>query len=311
MAGGAVGFKQGVPAGFGFGKCYGCVFLHNAVVPGRSRHEVDRKLGQSLKGVRFRHQTVAKSGKKLLFVDFGLVQFGHYRLEGVVHFRRVGDWIKGLIRQIAYAPIPHQLRAPRQIDKCQRIPRADAPINAVAQRVIHMGKGGKIQMAAGALRAYGYVLMKLARVPAGKSPLVATVAIGDRYAGERRIGNVVGDRPVRWRERSAVAGRALVGNGRLGVIPACGIHARHAVAACAVGRSWDVNSRFSRGPAAVMATCTIGGRRELAVVRLGCRPVGGRFMAGFAIAGHRGVDRRCGLAGEAKVRAQVAGRALV
>ena len=160
---------------------------------------------------------------------------------------------------------------------------------AVARHCGMHGSGGfagqpvtSAQVAACALCAQGNVLMEQPGVPAGVAGLVASVAVVDRYTGQRLVGYVVGRRSIsRW-VGSAVAARTLVGHHRLRVVPARRRPARHTVAARAVGRGRYVHRVLARGTGSVVAARASGGCRERAVVNFRTTPGGGCLVAALA-----------------------------
>jgi len=142
---------------------------------------------------------------------------------------------------------------------------------------------GRAGVAGRALAGDGDVGMELSGVPAPVAALVAAVAVGDGYARERLVGNVVGCRSAgRW-EATRVAGTALARNRRLAVVPVGWFPPRHVVAADAVCAGRDVGRCLAHGGAAVVAAGAVGGAGEQAVVGLGTRrPHRGGAMAVLA-----------------------------
>ena len=114
---------------------------------------------------------------------------------------------------------------------------------------------------------------------------------------------------VRRRECAAVAGRTLVDNGQLGVIPLGRLPGGRTVAAHTVHAGGDVRGRFTCRGAPVVATRTVRSRGEQAVIGFGAEPRAGRFMAAFtnrlAIVNSGRRPACCPITG-----AHVAGRAL-
>ena len=90
------------------------------------------------------------------------------------------------------------------------------------------------RMAGCALRGQRDIVVESARVPAGVTTLVATVAVGNSHARQAGVGDVIGCLAISGRECATVAGRALVGDRRLAVVPLGGFPARHTVATDAV-----------------------------------------------------------------------------
>jgi hypothetical protein len=80
---------------------------------------------------------------------------------------------------------------------------------------------------------------------------------------------------VRRRERAAVAGRTLIDNRHLGVIPLGRLPGGRTVAAHTVHAGGNMRRCFARSRTAVMATGAIGNCREQTVVRLGAQPRAG------------------------------------
>ena len=165
-------------------------------------------------------------------------------------------------------------------------------------------------VAACALGGHRNIFVKLARIPACESGFVTGVAIGNHHARQPRIGNVVGRPPIGWRVASAVASRAFVGHYLLRVIPLGRCPRCHTVAGNTVGCGGNMGSGLADGTAAVVAAGAIGCRREQTVIRLGRRPTAGRLVAVLAITGHRCVNRRGRLSGDAIAGVQVASCAL-
>jgi len=120
------------------------------------------------------------------------------------------------------------------------------------------------------------------RCPRGVAPFVAGVAIGNSHATERRIRYVVDRLSIRWRECSAMAGKALVCNDGLRVVPLGRLPGRGVVAAYAIDCSWNMRTQLSCSGTSVMATGAVCCRRKQTVVRLGTSPTGGGLVAGFA-----------------------------
>jgi hypothetical protein len=71
---------------------------------------------------------------------------------------------------------------------------------------------------------------------------MAGVAVGNSHATERHIRYVVYRLSVRWRERSAMAGRALVGHRHLRMVPLGRLPGRGIVAADAIDCGWDMRT---------------------------------------------------------------------
>ena len=76
--------------------------------------------------------------------------------------------------------------------------------------------------------------MESARSPTHITRLVATVAVGNGHARQAGVGDVIGRFSISGRECAAVAGRALIGDRCLTVIPFGGLPACHAMAADAI-----------------------------------------------------------------------------
>ena len=92
----------------------------------------------------------------------------------------------------------------------------------------------RTQVAGSALGRQRHIGVQLARSPARVTRLVAGIAIGDGHPRQRRIRDVGGTLAGGWRKTTRMAGRALVGDGLLGVIPLGRLPRRGAVAAHAV-----------------------------------------------------------------------------
>ncbi|MFM2083806.1 MAG: hypothetical protein RLY95_624, partial [Pseudomonadota bacterium] len=101
--------------------------------------------------------------------------------------------------------------------------------------------------------------MKLAWIPSGKARLVTRVTVRDHHAGERLIRDMVSDRTVSWRVRSAMTSRALISHRHLGVIPIGRLPARDAMTAQAVQRCRDVSRDLARRCGAVMTASAVSG----------------------------------------------------
>ena len=85
------------------------------------------------------------------------------------------------------------------------------------------------RMAGRALRGQRDIGVESARVPAGVTTLVATVAIGNGHARQAGVGDVISRLAISRRERATVAGRTLIGYRSLAVVPLGGLPARHAM----------------------------------------------------------------------------------
>ena len=83
-----------------------------------------------------------------------------------------------------------------------------------------LARGGAAVVAGRAARAHGNIGVKFGWSPTGITCLVTGIAVA---AGERLVGNVAGRESVCRRVGTTVAGRTLVGDHRLGVIPAGGL----------------------------------------------------------------------------------------
>ncbi len=121
---------------------------------------------------------------------------------------------------------------------------------------------------------------------------MTAVTVVDCNPCQRLVRNVIGRRSIRRWIGSTVTGRTLIGNQRLGVIPACRFPSRNAVATGAIGTGWNVNAVLSRGIGTVMATGAVGCTREGAVIRLGTGPVGSGLMTTVTRPLCRQVSRR-------------------
>ena len=108
------------------------------------------------------------------------------------------------------------------------------------------------------LRGHRHIGVKLTRIPAGISPLVAAVTVADRHPSERLIRYVIGRWSIRGRKASGVAGRALVGHGHLAMVPIRGLPGCGGMAADAIGRSGYVRGSLAGRGASIVATGTIG-----------------------------------------------------
>ena len=142
-------------------------------------------------------------------------------------------------------------------------------------------RGSKVgaHVAGCALRGHRHIRVKLTRVPAGISPLVAAVTVADRHPSERLIRYVIGRWSIRGRKASGVAGRALVGHGHLAMVPIRGLPGCGGMAADAIGRSGYVRGRLARRSTCVVATGAIGRRGESAVVHARCGQPARGFVA--------------------------------
>jgi len=122
--------------------------------------------------------------------------------------------------------------------------------------------------------------VKLSGVPAGVTALVATVAIGNRDTTEGLVRNVVGGQPAGWRKATGVAGGALVGYRHLAVVPDRWLPGRGGVATDAIGTGRNMRSGFARRRTAVVASRTVGGCGETAVVHARYGQPAGRLVTG-------------------------------
>ena len=148
--------------------------------------------------------------------------------------------------------------------------------------VVRLAGSRSSVMATQALTADRDVLMEQARIPTGVATPVATVAVANHHTGQRFVGNVVHCGSIgRW-VGTAVAGRTLIGNHRLSVIPAAGPPGRNAVTVCAVRRRRNVGSGLPTGTAPVVTTGAVGRCGESAVIRSGARPIDCRLVAAIA-----------------------------
>ena len=124
--------------------------------------------------------------------------------------------------------------------------------------------------------------MKLARIPTGVTGFVATVAVRNRHATERLVGNVIGCRSIgRWKA-PGVAGRTLVGDGRLSVVPAGGFPSGGGMTTGAIQTGGNMGGGLAGRGAAVVATGTVGGADESGMVHTGRGQPARRLVAGAA-----------------------------
>ena len=110
-----------------------------------------------------------------------------------------------------------------------------------------------------ALRRNGDIAMKLPRIPACVTSLVAAIAIGDGHTAECHVRNMVDRLAVRRRIGATVAGGALVGYRHLAVIPLGGLPCRDAMATHTIHAGRDMCGRFT-GSGAPVVTRRAGGR---------------------------------------------------
>ena len=196
------------------------------------------------------------------------------------------------------------------VDFCTRPPRRAMAAFAVGHpsvdRRIRLAHGGweTAVVASRALRTDRHAGVKTRRCPSRKAGSVAGIAVGDRRPRQRLVGDMRHRPAIGWRERAAMAGRALVGYGGLRMVkarrPPCG----GGVAADAVGSAYgNVDGRLASGGAAVVACSAVRRSREAAVVNLSAGPSCG-LVAALAVS-HTGVNRR------GRLRAGVARGALV
>ena len=120
-----------------------------------------------------------------------------------------------------------------------------------------------------ALRGYGNIGVKLARIPAGIATLVAAVAVCNRDTFKGLVRNVVGRRSAGRRKTTGMAGRALIGHRHLAVVPGSRFPRSCRMAADAVRRSRHVGARLARCRTAVVAARAIGRTVEQTVIGLG------------------------------------------
>ena len=103
------------------------------------------------------------------------------------------------------------------------------------------------QVAGGTLGGERYIAVKPAREPGRIATFVAGVAIGAGGTGDLLVGDVIGWFAIRRGVGAAVAGAALVGHGRLRVVPLGGLPTRRIVATEAVQCGGNVADRFASG----------------------------------------------------------------
>ena len=164
-------------------------------------------------------------------------------------------------------------------------------------------------MASGALGGKRHTGVQLARRPVGVTGFVTSVAVGDRHATQRFVGDVVGRGTVGRREASGVASGALVGDRLLGVVPLGGFPGGCAVAAYAVCGGCEVLGIFSSCGTTVVATGAIRCAIEEVVVDLCAGPGRSGLVAAFA-GTLPVVNRGVGFSSEAKAGRRMAGCAL-
>lgn len=117
---------------------------------------------------------------------------------------------------------------------------------------------GRTHVASGTLARHRHVGMECARIPARKAGAVASVAVGNRYAGQRFVGNVIRRGALSRRKATGMASGTLLGHHHLGMVPAAGLPGPGAVAGDAVDCRRNVQSRFSGCRGAVVAAGTVG-----------------------------------------------------
>lgn len=180
-----------------------------------------------------------------------------------------------------------------------------------------MGAGGRFageaisaaQVAVGALGRHGYILVERTREPACVTGFVAGVAIRNSYTRKSSIGNVIQRSTVRWRVSSAVAGRTLVGDRHLAVVPFTRAPCCRAMAAHAVDGGRNVLSGLACRGTTVVTSTAIGSGSEQGVVWLRAQP-GGRGLVAALAHGLACMDGRCRPGCEPVTATQVAGGAL-
>jgi hypothetical protein len=116
----------------------------------------------------------------------------------------------------------------------------------------------RTQVTCGALAGYRHVGMECTRIPAGIPRTVAGVAVGNRYAGQRLVRDVIRRRAIRRCETTGMAGGALFRHHHLGVVPAAGLPRLGAVAADAVGCGRNMRPGLAGCRGAVVAAGTVG-----------------------------------------------------
>ena len=126
---------------------------------------------------------------------------------------------------------------------------------------------------------------------------VTSIAIGNRHAGQRLIGDMRSRPSISGRIGATVAIGALGSDSHLGVVELRGLPTIGGVTGDAVGGAHrNMGAGLASGTAAVMAAGAIGGHREGGVAHLGCCPAAGVGVATLTH-GLAGVNGVVGLAG--------------